>query len=150
ATSGKYHRMSPGAYALARRMDGRQTVQQLWDHACKTAGEEIPTQNEVVDLLSQLHASDLLHCDVTPDAAQLLERHRKQRFAKWKQRLGNPLSMRIPLVEPDAFLTRHVGAIRWIFGAPGALLWLLVVLPAAVLAAVHFNELTGNLSDRLL
>jgi putative peptide zinc metalloprotease protein len=149
-TSGKYHRMSPGAYALARRMDGRHTVQQLWDYACKTAGEEIPTQNEVVDLLSQLHANDLLHCDVTPDAAQLLERHRKHRFAQWKQRLGNPLGMRIPLVHPDRFLTRHAGKIRWLFSVPGALLWLLVVLPAAVLAAVHFNELTGNLSDRLL
>ncbi len=107
ATGGKYFRMSPGAYALARQMEGRHTVQALWDSACQAGGEEVPTQNEMVELLSQLHSSELLHCDVTPDSAQLFDRHRKQQWAKWKQRVGNPMGMRLPLIQPDAFLTRH-------------------------------------------
>ena len=149
ATGGKYFRMSPGAYALARKMDGRHTVQALWESACAAGGDEIPTQNEMVELLSQLHSSELLHCDVTPDSAHLFERHRKQRFARLKQRLGNPISLRLPLIDPDAFLTRHAGKFAWLFGMRGALLWLAVVLPAAALAAQHWGELTANLSDRL-
>jgi putative peptide zinc metalloprotease protein len=149
-TSGRYHRMSPGAVALVRRMDGRRTVQSLWDEACACAGEDLPTQNEMVELLSQLHSHELLHCDVTPDSASLLERFRKQRFARWKQRLGNPLGLRIPLLDPDAFLDRHRGRYDWIFSTRGTLLWLAFVLPALVLALRHWTELTGNLSDRLL
>jgi putative peptide zinc metalloprotease protein len=149
-TSGRYHRMSPGAYALVRRMDGRETVQALWDQACAVGGGDLPTQNEVVELLAQLHAHDLLHCDTTPDAARVFERFRKQRFARWKQRLGNPLGLRFPLVDPDAFLSRYMRACAWLFSYRGALLWLAVVVPAAALAAQHWPELSGNLSDRLL
>jgi len=149
-TSGRYHRMSPGAYGLVRRMDGRQTVQALWEQACAAGSADLPTQNEIVELLSQLHAHDLLHCDVTPDAASVFERFRKQRFARWKQRLGNPLGLRFPLVDPDDFLSRHAPSFAWLFSYRGALLWLAVVMPAAALAARHWAELSGNLSDRLL
>ena len=107
-SGGKFHRLTPGAYALVRGMDGEHTVQELWDRACRAGGDDTPTQNEVVELLSQLHANDLLHCDVSPDAAQVFERFRKQRRSRWKQRLGNPMSIRIPLIDPDALLTRCV------------------------------------------
>src|SRR4051812_45520352 len=150
ASGGKYHRLTPGAYALVRRMDGTRTVQELWDQACRSGGDDTPTQNEVVELLSQLHSNDLLHCDVTPDAAQVFERFRKQRRSHWKQRLANPMSLRIPLIDPDAFLTRHAGLLGKAFGRGGALLWLLVVLPAIALAAQHWRELSENVSDRLL
>jgi putative peptide zinc metalloprotease protein len=61
STGGRYHRLSPGAYVLVSRMDGVQTVQALWDEACRAGGDAIPTQDEVVELLMQLHSNDLLH-----------------------------------------------------------------------------------------
>lgn len=149
-TAGRYHRISPGAHAMLARMDGARTMQSLWDDALKQGGDQIPTQDEVVELLMQLYTNDLLHCDVTPDAAELFERYRKRRHMKWKQWLLNPLSLRIPLIDPDAFLTRWAEAMAWLFGARGALLWIAVVLPAALLAAQHWVELTDNLSDRVL
>ena len=91
STGGKFHRLTPGAHTFVRRMDGEHTVQELWDQACRSGGDDTPTQNEIVELLSQLHANDLLHCDVSPDAAQVLERFRKQRRSRWKQRFGNPM-----------------------------------------------------------
>ena len=72
STSREYHRFSPAAQAMIARMDGTATVQQLWDRACQETPEDIPTQNEVVDLLIQLHAADLLQADMTPDATALL------------------------------------------------------------------------------
>src|SRR6267142_605661 len=88
---GKYHRMSPAAYALVARMDGTRTVQSIWNDLC-SSGDEIPTQNEVVELLIQLHSADVLHCDVTPDSASLLGRYHERRRALWLQRLTNPMS----------------------------------------------------------
>jgi putative peptide zinc metalloprotease protein len=149
-TAGRYHRISPGAYVLLTRMDGTHTVQSLWDEALQQGGDQLPTQDEVVELLMQLYTQDLLHCDVTPDAAELFERYRKRRNMKWKQWLLNPLSLRIPLIDPDAFLTRWAERLAWIFSRRGALLWLVVVIPAVALAAQHWRELTENLSDRML
>ena len=150
AAGGRYHRLSGAAHALLSRMDGKRTVQQLWDEASVAGGDEIPTQDEVVELLMQLHAADLLHCDVTPDAAELFERYKKRRKQKWVQWLTNPLSLRIPLINPDRFLGRWAPPLAWLFGRGGAALWLAVVLPALILAGQHWSELTGNLSDRVL
>lgn len=150
STGGRYHRLSPGAYRLVSRMDGSRTVQALWDDACSAGGDAIPTQDEVVELLMQLHSNDLLHCDVTPDAAELFERYSKRRKQKWKQWLTNPMSLRIPLLNPDAFLSRWADRLAWLFGRRGALLWLAVVLPAMALAGQNWTELTENLSDRVL
>lgn len=150
STGGRYHRLSPGAYAFVSRMDGVLTVQELWDEACRNGGDAIPTQDEVVELLMQLHSNDLLHCDVTPDAAELFERYTKRRKLKWKQWITQPLSLRIPLLNPEPFLTRWAPHLVWVFSTRGALLWLAMVLPALVLAGRNWSELTVNLSDHVL
>lgn len=146
---GRYHRITPAAHALLARMDGGRTVQKLWEEVC-AAGGEIPTQNEIVDLLVQLHTADLLTCDVTPDSVALLGRYRERKRARWLQRLVNPLSLRFPLWDPDRFLTSAARHLGWVFGPVGLLSWLAIVVPAAMLACAHWGELTDNLSDRVL
>lgn len=150
STGGRYHRLSPGAYRFVSRMDGKLTVQELWDDACRIGGDAIPTQDEVVELLMQLHSNDLLHCDVTPDAAELFERFSKRRTLKWKQWITQPMSLRIPLLNPDPFLTRWAHRFNRVFTVTGALIWLAVVLPALVLAWQNWDELTVNMSDHVL
>jgi putative peptide zinc metalloprotease protein len=147
---GRYHRLSPSAFAFVKRMDGTRTLQQLWDEICASPTEDVPSQTDIVDLLSQLHANDLLQCDTTPDAFELLQRSRKQSRSKWMQRLTNPLSLKLPLVDPDRFLTRCVGYVGWLFSVKGLLLWLAIVLPAIVVAGQHWRALTENMSDRIL
>ena len=77
--SQRHHRFTPQAHLLIGLMDGQRTVQELWDIACDRLGDDSPTQEEVIQLLSQLHASDVLQCDVPPNAAELLERYERQR-----------------------------------------------------------------------
>lgn len=149
-TGGRYHRLTPAAHALLQAMDGRRTVQELWEQANVNSAGDICTQGEVVDLLVQLHAADLLQVDTTPDSAALLERYKKKRTETLKQWLLNPMSLKIPLLNPDAFLTRWVSRLSWFFSPAGGLLWLAVVLPALLLALQHWHELTHNLSDHVL
>ena len=150
STGGKYHRLSPGAYMLVSRMDGVLSMQELWDDACRAGGETIPTQDEMVELLMQLHTNDLLHCDVTPDSAELFERYKKRKGLKWKQWLTQPTSLKVPVLDPDSFLTRWVNHFSWLFSPKGAVLWLAIVLPSILLAGQNWNELTLNLSDHVL
>lgn len=147
---GRYHRLSPGAYALVLGMGGTQTVQQLWEQANESSSGDICTQDEVVDLLVQLHAADLLQADTTPDSAALLDRYRKKKRQTLKQWLLNPMSLKVPLIDPDPFLARWAPKLAWCFERQGALLWLVIVLPALIMAGQHWGELTHNLSDRVL
>lgn len=149
----KIHRLSGVAHEFVKRMDGLNTVQDIWDELCAgaTAGSgDIPTQEEVVQLLMQLHGADLLRSDVTSDAARTLERWKKRRNQTWKQWLLNPMSLKLPLVNPDAFISALAPYLARVFSRTGAIVWLAVVLPALVLAGRHWGELTNNLSDQLL
>jgi len=147
--SQRFHRFSPQAHLFIGLMDGRRTVQELWETACERLGDDSPTQDEVIQLLSQLHASDVLQCDVPPDAAELLERSERQQRRKRLQRFTSVLSWRIPLFDPERFLRATVPFVRPFFGWAGALLWLVVVVPALALAAIHWNDLTSDFLDRL-
>jgi putative peptide zinc metalloprotease protein len=147
--SGRMHRFTPAAYLFIGRMDGERTVDAIWSEVVEQLEDDAPTQDEIVRLLSQLHAADILQSDVTPDAGELFERYAKQQTT-FRRNLRNPFAITLPLWDPDAFLERTLSVVGPLFGWAGAVLWLLVVLPAVVLASVHWPELTHNLSDRVL
>lgn len=149
-SGGKFHRLTPGAHALVMRMDGVRSVQSLWEEANTSGSGEICTQDELVELLVQLHAADLLQADTTPDSAVLFERRRKKRLQTFKQWVLNPMSIKIPLLDPDPLLARWAPRLAWCFGRWGLALWLAVVVPAAILAVQNWQALTTNMSDRVL
>ena len=148
--AGKYHRFNPGSYRVIGLLDGERSLQQVWERLSAAMDEHTPSQDELVNLFGQLYAADLIQCDVTPDVAELFERGGRQRRSKWLQRFANPVSLRFPLVDPDAWLGRVVAAAGPLARLPGLLLWLAVVLPAVLLAPSHWSELTGNFNERLL
>ena len=55
-SSGRFQRFTPAAYLLIGLMDGKRSVQVIWDVVRERLGEDAPTQEEVIRLLSQLHA----------------------------------------------------------------------------------------------
>lgn len=147
--SNRVHRFTPGARLLIAAMDGTRSVQALWEMANRRLGEEAPTQDEVINLLGQLHAADLLRSDVTPDESEAFERGKREQKALRRRSYMNPMAVRIPFWDPDAFLNRINPVVRLLWSRWGALLWLLVVLPALILIPPHWEELTHNLSDRV-
>ncbi|HHB76420.1 MAG TPA: hypothetical protein ENK84_07735 [Desulfobulbus sp.] len=147
--SGRQHRFNRAAYTVIGLMDGRRTVQAIWDGTIAELGDEAPTQDETIRLLGQLHAADVLQSDIPADTLEMFERGAKQR-GQWKQRLMNPFALRFPLVDPDNFLKRRVRLVRPLFGRIGFLLWLLVVGTAFITAAHHWPELTCDITDRVL
>jgi len=148
--SGRVHRFTPAGRLVLAAMDGQRSVDDLWQLAQRQLGDDAPTQDEIIQLLGQLHASDLLSTDASPDALEVFERGRKQDAAKRRRSWMNPMALRLPLWDPGRFLDRWAGVWRVLWGRPGALLWLLVVLPALLMLPQHWPELTGNLSDRVL
>jgi len=148
--SGKFQRFTPVAYQIIGLMDGKRTVQEIWDLACSRLGADAPTQEEMIRLLTQLHMADALQSDVLPDTLELLKRHEKQRFAKWKQNLKSPLFMRFPILDPERILTRFQSLVRPVFSWTGFIIWMITVGFGVFFAAVHWTELTRDITDRIL
>lgn len=147
-STGRHHRFSWEAYQVIGLMNGKRSLQRIWETACQQLGEHMPTQDEVIGLLSQLHRFDLLQSGVSPDTEDLNRRFRP-RSSRLLHRLRSPLSIPIPLIDPESFLNRTMVLVRPLLGWFGAGLWLLVVGSALVLAGLHWAELTDNLSDRI-
>jgi len=148
--SGRVNRFAPAARLVISLMDGTRTVGELWEIANRRLLEDAPTQDEMIQLLGQLHAADLLRSDVNPDVAELFDRGEKAEKARFRRSFGNPMAIRLPIWDPDAFLNRLRPLINLIWSRWGAALWLAVVLPAAFLILPHWPELSHNFSDRLL
>ena len=149
-SSGRFQRFTPSAYLLIGLMDGRHSVQELWEAGRARLGENAPTQEEVIRLLSQLHAVNALQTDVVPDTAEMLKRFEKQRYGKIKQNLRSPMFMRFALLDPERILSLFLPLVRPVFGWFGAVIWLAVVGYGVFLAGLHWPQLTENITDRVL
>ncbi len=140
ASTGQVHRLAPAAYALVGRLDGRTRVQEAWDAVLARFGDEAPTQEETLQLLGSLHAAGLLRGDVPTDTEALFRRAQEE---ERRERLGrrNPIAFRVPLLDPDAFLTRWQHLARPVFSRAGGFVWLAVVAAGALAALKHGPEL---------
>jgi putative peptide zinc metalloprotease protein len=146
----QFHRLSPPAYLVVGLMDGRRTVQEIWDVASTRLGDDAPTQDEVIQLLSQLHAADLLQSEAPPHGAELGERGARAERRRLLARLGSLVSWRVPLLDPERLLRALAPAVSPLWSRWGAALWLAVVAPAAVLLAAHWTDFTHGVVDRAL
>ena len=149
--TGRVHRLSPAGYVIVAAMDGVRTVDQLWREAGSHLAEEAPSQSDLIQLLAAAQ-----RCRPVADRRDAgFSRAGRARRAEPDDPGGcsnvlNPLALRVPFWHPDNFFERTLPLAKWLFGWPGAVLWLLVVLPALVLAAQHWQELSANASDRIL
>ena len=148
--SRRTHRFDARAYFVIGLMNGRRSMQAIWDAALGRFGDDAPSQEDLIRLLGQLHLSDIVQCDATPDVEELLRRMQRMRTRSQLARWLAPLAVKIPLFDPDRVLDRAIHWYRPLFGPLGAVLWLAVVGWAAFTAAQHWNELTHDFSSRVL
>ena len=149
-SAARVHRFTPAAYALISRMDGTRTVNDLWGEIAHALGDDAPSQDDVIRLLHQLHAADVLATGVPPDVEEMNERRRKQSRSVWLRNLMNPMAFRIPLWDPQRFLERTWPVVQRVIGPVAGVIWLTLVVWAGALAWMHWRELTENLADRVL
>ncbi len=148
--SRRKHRFNPVAHYIIGLMDGRRTVNEIWESAITRFGDDAPTQDEVIRLLSQLHSAEVLQTEITPDLAELMLRARRSGSKTLKQNLLSPLAIRIPLFDPDRLLERWLAWYQPLFGLLGFLIWAAVVTAAVINGASHWDELTEDITSRVL
>ena len=146
--SGRQHRINPVAWALVARLDGRQSLQQIWDTVVAEHGSQAPTQPEVMALLGQLHEHALIGSEGRPDLVGLFEQQQRRRRRENLAR-RNPLAFRVPLANPAPWLARCGGLARLLFNPTAAALWCAFVFLALVLAGTQAGPLQAYAARHL-
>ena len=148
--SGKFTRLSTEAYALIGQMDGHKTLQAIWEQTCDRLGDNMPTQDEVIQLVGQLHQSNILQLDLAPDVQELHRRYYKSKRQKFWQSIKSPLAIRIPLLDPENFLQRTYPLVSFIFNRWVWTAWLILIMSALILVGMQWQPLTNNMADQVL
>ena len=148
--SGRFHSLSELSNLMVCLMDGRRTMQEIWEAAGRRAPDDPATQDETIQLLAQLHSADLLQGEFPPDFEEMAERSEMSSRRRLMTQLRNPMAIRIPLFDPDRLLTLMAPLVRPLFSVWGFLAWATLVTTGVVVAALHWPELTNDVSDRVL
>ncbi len=139
-TGERQFRVNATGYRLIGRLDGRLSLQQIWECLVRELGDAVPSQGEVLATLNELTAAGMLHSESAPDLAGILEagrRHQQQR------QHFNPLAIRLPLFNPTRLLDALHPVCRPLFSPAGLLVWLLLVGVGLLLGAAHWAGLTA-------
>jgi len=148
--SGRFYRFTPIAYHVIGLMDGKRTIQEIWEKAAERYGDDAPTQGDMIRVLSQLHSADILVSTVPPDVEEILTRGEKVSRGKIMAYVKSPLFMRFPLFDPEKLLKRTAYIFNPVFSILGFIIWAVVVGWALFQAVQHWPELTHNIVDRIL
>lgn len=143
SATGRQHRINPSAYQFIGRCDGRRSVQQVWDMLLAQLGDDALTQDEVVNVLTQLAEHELLQCETTPDVEELFRRH-EERASRKRRAWLNPLAFRVPLFDPTALLQRLQPLTGLLFHPLTLAIWTVWVLAAVAIALVNWPELRAD------
>lgn len=131
-------------------MDGRKTLDQIWEIACDRLGDDMPSQDEIIRLLGQLHRADIVQANLPPDMSELHRRQKKLQRSRLLAKLRSPMAVKFPLWDPNRFLDKTGWIAQALFSPFGWLIWLSMTGMALVLAGIHWEALTDNLADRVL
>ena len=140
-TTGRSHRFNRESYQFIGLLDGTRPVAAIYAAISEQLGEFVPGQQDIIDVLVQLDEADLITSDSAGNTEELFAWQSSRKQKKLQQQLGNPVAIKLPLWDPDKFLTRHFNKVKWLFSGWVALGWLLVMLYAIFQAAVNWTEI---------
>lgn len=148
--NGQFHRFTPEAYELIGRMDGKRSLQEIWEEACAVLGDHVPTQQDVIDLIGQLHHANAIQADRNADVAEMYNRRSRAKRQRLIQKLMSPFGLKVPLWNPDPFLERTKHFVMPVFGKTGLAIWLATVVAGLVLAIINASAFFHNVADKVL
>jgi len=140
----QYYRLPQGAYEFISKLCTRKTVGEIWNDMLNGGVEDIPSQGEVIEMLTQLYQANMLLYEGVDDGAMLFERDKKKTQKKVKATLLNIFFLKIPVFDPEFLLRKLSWLIRILLSKPFALVWLATIIVAAKYGVENFDTLKDN------
>ena len=143
-STNRFHRLDYYAHQFLGLMNGDRSVQDIVKILKSKHNSPPYTQEEIFQLLGQLHRIDLLQTNANPDSLELYNRAQQQQTKRWKMFLRNPISFRVALFDPEKLLTKALPAVSPLFTKLGFSLFLFILIVAALFASSYWGALSSN------
>ncbi len=137
---GTFFRVGPAEYTFISLLDGDTTLATAMARTCSLMGASALDENEAIQLCNWLVESGLAHTDASVSAKRIEDRQDQTSKQKTIQRL-NPISVRVPLWNPDKLVTCLTNLLGWMVSWPFALLWIFTCTYAAVCVSMDWERL---------
>lgn len=123
-----YFRITPEAYSFVSMLTPEKTVQTVWEESLERYREKAPSQDDVIGLLSELHMNNLLYFSNLPNNDFMFERLLEKRQKELKNKLLSVIAIKIPLWNPNQWLSKVKPFIHTVFSAKGVAVWAMAVI----------------------
>ncbi len=137
----RFFRVTPQAYAFLARLGPQRTVEEVWQSCLRDMPAQAPGQEEVMQLLGQMHQSNLLYHDTPSDSLTIFTRYREHKQREALGKVLGFLSIRIPLWDPNRWLDGQRGLSHALVSWPMALVLTLLVLWGGATALAQSDRL---------
>ena len=143
------HRLGLEDYRLFISIDTQRSLGETFDEVVSAGLLEADEEDTFYQFILNLHRFGFLNLPVTDDRL-LFRRHQARAKARRRQKLIGFLAVQIPLVKPDAFLTRTLHWGRRLFSTWFFVGWLVMVGSAACVAATRWADLVQPVQGLLV
>jgi putative peptide zinc metalloprotease protein len=124
----RYFRASVQACRFIQRLQPDKTVEEVWEDFVNNHPHDAPSREEVIQLLSQLHMSNLLYSLQQSDNEAIVKRYKAQKNKELMGKVASFLFLRIPLFNPNLLLDRIRPLIMALTGWGAFWVWSLTLL----------------------
>lgn len=137
----KFYRVKPSAYRFVSALTTERTVGDLWEDFVAQYPEEAPGQEEVIQLLVQLHHSNLLFFRSHADNDAILKRFQKHKTRENVGKIMGFLYVRVPMWNPNEFLNQFRNVMSPLFSRWSFMLWLVAMFFFAKLVLENWSNI---------
>lgn len=139
--SEKYYRVTQISYWFVSRLTPKRSVGELWERFVEEHPDCAPGQEDVIQLLAQLHHSNLLFFRSEANNDAIFKRYQKHRTREHLGKLMAFLYVRIPLWDPNQFLNFWRKILSPLFSLPAFIIWLGITLYACKIVIENWDVL---------
>jgi putative peptide zinc metalloprotease protein len=149
-SSGNFNRFNASAFKVIGRLNGDFSIQEIL-HLANTSQhqDQALKPEDIMQILAQLHNAEVLRDGLPHSAQEIINRYTQTQHSR-KKALSNPLSLRIPLFDPDRLLNHLAPLSRMVFSHAGLYVWTGIMLFASLLAIANFQLITTAIGAKSL
>jgi len=139
----KFYRIGIAEYKFISLLDGATTLAEAIGRTASALGRDAFTEHDAAIICKWLVDFQLAFTEVSAASDRLYERHQASTQRKRFQRL-NPLVIKVPLWNPDAWVTSLAEVLKPIFRYPLIPLWCAIVFISAYHYVIHSPRLANT------
>jgi putative peptide zinc metalloprotease protein len=136
------HRFDPEDYRILNAIERNTTLGETFDKLVAQGVLDISEEEDFYGFILELHQRNLLSLPVS-DGDTLFKRFERRKQAERLSKLLGIFFLRVPLINPDRFLTRTSALFSWLFTLPAFFAWLALAGFAGFIAVARWDDLSA-------